>query len=481
MAIETTEFANVDISVSPSGVSSGNFGILGFLTNEEGVITPAERSRAYKGLNSVGEDWDITTEVYKAATAFYGQTPTPTDFKVLMCYENAQPAILLGGGSDTVQELIAVTNGSLTISFDGSEEVLTAIDLSTGTDYDSIAAILNAAVVGGNITHNGLQFVATSNTSGAGSAVSFGTEDLATPLGLSQHLGKISDGLDPETPVGALAAALEKGIYWVGQEHHKKYRDVMTGPVGTTSLEIGQWCEAAKRINMNDTNNLATLSAAIDTDIGSVLKSASLRFSLTNFSKDQSLYPGASVFGRAASVNFDGIDTTITLNLKQCPGITAEDLSPGEFAALTDKHVSAVVKIGSGTGDSVNAYTNSRMASGSWLDTTHGLMWLENRIEVDLFNLLYIEPTKIPYTQEGLNLAEARLYKSLTSAVRNGLAAPGYLPDGTYCPEGFIINKVPLGDVPPSDKGDRVYRGLSFQMVGAGALHNLVVNGTFSE
>lgn len=477
MAIETTEFANVDISVSPTGVSSGNFGILGFLTNEEGVITPAERARSYKGLTSVGEDWAASTEVYKAATAFYGQTPTPTDFTVLMCYETAQPAILLGGGSDTAQELIAINNGSLTISFDDSQEVLTGIDLSTATDYTSIATILDTAVTGGTITHNGLQFVATSNSSGVNSKVSFGTESLADSLGFSQHLGKISDGLDPETPVDALAVCLSRGISWVGQEHHKKYRDVASGPTGTTSLEIGQWCEAAKRINMNDTNNLATLSAAIDTDVGSVLKSAALRFSLTTFSKNQSLYPGASVFGRAASVNFEGIDTTITMNLKQCPGITSEDLTPGEFAVLMDKNVSAVVQIG----DDVNAYTNSRMASGSWLDTTHGLMWLENRVETDLFNLLFVEPTKIPYTEEGLNVAEARLYKSLTAAVRNGLSGPGYLPDGTYCPEGFIIDKVALANVPASDKGNRVYRGLSFRMVGAGALHGLVVNGTFSE
>ena len=34
MAIEITEFANVTISVSPTGVAGGNFGILGFLTTD---------------------------------------------------------------------------------------------------------------------------------------------------------------------------------------------------------------------------------------------------------------------------------------------------------------------------------------------------------------------------------------------------------------------------------------------------------------
>ncbi len=94
MAIEITEFANVSIAVSPTGVAAGNFGILGFLTNEEGVINASERGRAYTSLTSVGGDWATDSEVYKAATAFYSQTPTPKDFTVLVNLRTAQAAQL---------------------------------------------------------------------------------------------------------------------------------------------------------------------------------------------------------------------------------------------------------------------------------------------------------------------------------------------------------------------------------------------------
>ena len=94
MAIEITEFANVTISVSPTGVAGGNFGILGFLTTDADVnensiypIGSAERSRAYTGIAGVLSDWDAITEVAKAATAFYAATPTPTDFVVHTCFE----------------------------------------------------------------------------------------------------------------------------------------------------------------------------------------------------------------------------------------------------------------------------------------------------------------------------------------------------------------------------------------------------------
>ena len=111
MAIEITEFANVSITVSPSGVAGGNFGILGFLTNEEGVIGTAERSRAYTSLAGVLSDWAGDSEVALAATAFYAATPTPTDFVVHICFETDQAAVLTGGGHDTYEELVSIDAG----------------------------------------------------------------------------------------------------------------------------------------------------------------------------------------------------------------------------------------------------------------------------------------------------------------------------------------------------------------------------------
>ena len=483
MTIEITEFANVSISVSPTGVAGGNFGILGFLTNEEGVIGTAERARAYTSLASVGDDWATSTEVYKAATAFYAQTPTPTDFVVQMCFETAQEAVLTGGASDTLVELVAGITGSgvLTITVDGTPVTLTTLDFSGAADLDAVAAIVETAVaavvVGSTCTYNGLQFELKGATTGATGSITFATGDAAVALGFAQHQGAISAGLDAETPVEALGVALSQGIETVGLVTHKKYRDVSAQGAGENTEDIADWAEAAKRIFCNTSNNLAMLSSVITTDIASVLKAKTLRYSLTTFAKNPDQYPSASVFGRAASVNFSSIGSTITLNLKQMPTISAEDLTPGEFAVLQSKFASAVVQIGK----TVNAYTNSRMASGTWLDTTHGLMWLENRCEVDLFNLLYQTNTKIPYTQTGINMCVQVLEKSLEAAVRNGLAGPGFLSDGSFLPKGYIVESVSLADTPSSDKSNRLYAGLSFKMVGAGAMHEVEVAGQFTE
>jgi|TARA_R110000744_G_scaffold215804_3_gene334599 hypothetical protein len=490
MAIEITEFAQVSISVSPTGVAAGNFGILGFLTDEADVISPAERARSYTSLASVGADWATSSEVYLAATAFYSQTPSPKDFTVIVNFRTAQDAKLIGGGSDTPAELIvnvAGAAGDLVITTNTGTVTVSALDLSgvAATYADMAAAIqalLQAEVSPGSTmtcVHNGYQFVIGTGVVGAASTISAAAESAAAlALGLTQASAKTSAGIDlGETAVQALAVAETMGIDYVGLVTSKSYRDAAyVDATGNSAVDIAGQAEASKKIFCNTTNDLTTLAVG-NTNVASKLKALTYRYSLTTFSKNVSSYPSAAVFGRAASVNFSSIGSTITLNLKQIAGVSAEDLTPAEFAALTSYYASAVVQIGG----SANAYTSSRMASGSWLDTVHGLLWLENRCETDMFNLLYVTSTKIPYTQAGINTTVAVLERSLQAAVRNGLAGPGFLPDGTYLPEGYVVESVALADVPVSDKGNRLYNGLSFKMVGAGALHEVEVAGQFSE
>ena len=501
MAIEITEFANVSISVSPTGVAGGNFGILGFLTTDADEaltgkgITSAERARAYTSLASVGGDWSTLSEVYKAANAFYAQTPTPTDFVAMVNFRTAQESVLLGGGSETPAELVAnsanwstdeVGGELLTLTLDGTAVSVDASGISAASpvDHDSIATILsalvNGVVAGATVTHNGYQFVIEGATAGASAGLITAADDTpaARALGLTQASARTIAGIDAETATESLTGVVNTGTEFIGLVTHKLFRDAaFADDSGDSAVDIAVWAEGNKRIYCNTTNDLTTLTNGSTSCVAAKLQSRTLRFSLTTFSRDVNAYPSASVFGRAASVNFSAIGSTITLNLKQMPTIAAENLSPAEFGALRSYNASAVVKIGK----TVNAYTDSRMASGSWLDTTHGLLWLENRCEVDMFNLLYVNNTKVGYTQVGVNTTVATLERSLRGAVRNGLCAPGFLPDGTYLPEGFVVTYVPLADVPSSDKGNRTYRGLSFKMVGAGALHEVEVSGEFSE
>ena len=508
MAIETTVFANSSISISPTGISSGNFGILGFLTKEQGVLGTAERFRKYTTLDAVNSDWGTSTEVSKAATAFYGQTPKPTNFVAVACFEEAQPATLTGGGHSLISELNALSDGALTITSDIGTVTVTGMDFGVADTLYSVAAYLEGALNSGtitvineetgleneveleleifNVTYTGTSFEIKNVATGTDSTLSFATgievggKNAAEMLGLEQHQGKLSDGIAAETPLQALSVAKAKGLKVTAIDHHKDYRDQTTELAGLSTTDIATWAEANKIIYPHTSNNLSCLSSFITTDTISAMKALTLQYTMSIFSKSKAQYPGSAVFGRAASVNFAAIGSTITLNLKGIAGVTAEDLDSAEFDALQAKNGNAVVVIGDT--NSVNAFTSSVMSNGSWLDTTHGLMWQDNRIEVDMFNLLFQSATKVPFDQSGINTTAGQLERSLQAGVRNGLIANGgYLADGTYLPDGYVVYSVDLAGVASSEKGSRIYSGLSFEAVGAGAMHGVNISGSFTE
>jgi len=321
MAIEITEFADVSISVSPVGVQGGNFGILGFLTLSSdaatNAISPAERGRAYTSLASVAGDWEASSEVMKAATAFYSQTPTPTDFVVLMNYDTAQPAQLIGGGHDLLTEMAAISSGTLDITIDGVLYEITGIDLSPGSTLELVASILETEIVlagatGVTVVYGAYGFIVTSSTLGETSTISFASGTVAESTGLASYQAAVSDGVDVESAVDSLAAVAVQGIDYTALVTHKIMRDVLVGSATeSTTLEISSTCNGYKKIFMNTTNSLSVLSSVSETDVAFLLKTASSRFTLTTFSKNYNLYPSASVFGRAASVNFSAIGTQL--------------------------------------------------------------------------------------------------------------------------------------------------------------------------
>ena len=256
---------------------------------------------------------------------------------------------------------------------------------------------------------------------------------------------------------------------WYGIDLHKKWRDT------PQVVQTADYAEANKLVFFNTTNNLLTLNSTVTDDIASQLKAKTLMRTLTHFSSHVEEYPSSAVAGRAFIVNFEGVNTTITLFLKRLPTITVEPLTPNQNEILKSKNVNALVDIGGN-----NVYSDSRMADGTWFDIVHGTDWLTARIEYDVFARLYTAK-KIPYTDSGISMIMQAAEQGLRQAVTNGLVAPGNDQEGNYLPLGYVMNYIPVSQVAPSDKQARIYRGLSFKAVGAGALHGVEIDGTFSE
>ncbi|EBC2494115.1 DUF3383 family protein, partial [Salmonella enterica subsp. enterica serovar Newport] len=111
-----------------------------------------------------------------------------------------------------------------------------------------------------------------------------------------------------------------------------------------------------------------------------------------------SKYAALSAFGRAFTVNFNGSNTTITLKFKQEPGITYETLTTDQAAVLDAKNCNVFVYYQNDTA----ILQQGVMSSGDFFDERHGLDWLQNYVQTNLYNLLYTSTTKVPQTDAGV-------------------------------------------------------------------------------
>lgn len=491
MTIPVSSVVSVSIDVGAVFPSRAGFGTLNIVTKESGVIGIAERIRFYSDLDGVTADWGSTTEVVAAATAYFAQQPKPTSLAVSVRFETAQSAELRGGGSSetTVATWEAITDGSFTISIDGVEEDITAIDFTGDTTLDLVAATIEAkiqAVAAGGYTlatctHDGTRFFITSGTTGSTSTISFLTTtspasgtDIVSMLDMASGNATKSDGVDAEDITTSLDSIQKKSSDWYGLAFTKEVRDLVVINSEDAVEAAADWCEARVKVFVNTANSIDVLDPVTTTDIASVLEAKSLRRTMTTYSSHFDQYPSCSIIGRAFTVNFSQPDATITLKFKSMPTITYEDLTTNEKTVLDAKSANALIDVGGNY-----MFSESYMANGSFLDELHGLDWLTDAIQTNIFGYLLTRTTKVPYTDKGVAALEQQLINALDEGVRNGLIAPGETIDGEFLPLGYKTVTTAVADVDQSAKEGRNYAGLSFTLIGAGAIHSGQVNGTF--
>lgn len=217
----------------------------------------------------------------------------------------------------------------------------------------------------------------------------------------------------------------------------------------------------------------ALVSTATD-DIAAKLKAANYSRTFVQYSTS-SKHASASLFGRAFTVDFTGNNTAITLKFKQEPGITYETLTTSQAAALDSKNCNVYVYYANDTA----IIQQGVMANGDFFDERHGLDWLQDYIQTNLFNLLYTSTTKIPQTEAGITRLIANVEQSLEQAANNGLVAPGVwnggdlgqLSTGDTLTKGYYVYATPLSQQSQADREKRKSPIIQCAIKLAGAIH----------
>ncbi|MGQ5288452.1 DUF3383 family protein [Pectobacterium actinidiae] len=231
---------------------------------------------------------------------------------------------------------------------------------------------------------------------------------------------------------------------------------------------------SVSRVFAVTTDAAATLSATSTTDLASKLKSAGYGRTFIQYSST-SKYAALSAFGRAFTVNFNGSNTAITLKFKQEPGITYETLQINQAAAVDVKNCNVYVYYANDTA----ILQQGVMANGDFFDERHGLDWLQNYVQTNLYNVLYTSTTKVPQTDAGVTRLLANVEQSMDQGVTNGLIAPGVwnggpigqLASGDTLTKGYYVYAQPISAQAQADREARKAPVIQVACKLAGAVH----------
>ena len=228
------------------------------------------------------------------------------------------------------------------------------------------------------------------------------------------------------------------------------------------------------RILAVTTDDVNVLVAGNTDNIGYKLKAAGYGRTFWQYSSS-SKYAAISAFGRAFTVNFTGNNTTITLKFKTEPGVTYETLTTTQAAAIDSINGNVYVYYANDTA----IIQQGVMANGDFFDERHGLDWLQNYVQTNLYNLLYTSATKIPQTDAGVTRLMTNVEASLDQAVNNGLVATGVwnggpigqIESGDTLTKGYYVYADSVDNQAQSDREARKSPVIQAALKLAGAIH----------
>ncbi|MEZ0837289.1 DUF3383 family protein, partial [Klebsiella pneumoniae] len=228
------------------------------------------------------------------------------------------------------------------------------------------------------------------------------------------------------------------------------------------------------RILAVTTDDANVLVSGNTDNIGYKLKAAGYSRTFWQYSTS-SKYAAISAFGRAFTVNFTGNNTTITLKFKTEPGVTYETLTTAQAAAIDAINGNVYVYYANDTA----IIQQGVMANGDFFDERHGLDWLQNYVQTNLYNLLYTSTTKIPQTDAGVTRLMTNVEASLDQAVNNGLIAPGVwnggpigqIESGDTLTKGYYVYADAVANQAQSDREARKSPVIQAAIKMAGAIH----------
>lgn len=493
----------ITATLLPEGLLAArdNMNVVCIMTSQQdGPLSTANRYELYSDLASVAAAFGTQSDMYAYAVALFGTTPNPINAGGVLvagywrgASENvaASAAVLTGVQLvevTVVDQLQAISDGTLDIDVDGTTVNVTALDLRGITSLADVATLLDnevSGITGATVTvSDDNRIVITSDTTGVLSLITVASDPgtgtfVGTLLGLAASTGAVAvQGADAsvltaETQIEAVTALKAlvnfKGITIIDEDTDAN-RKLMAAWAQANSVLVYEVFSGATYLTLDaDTNACWYIKLASDTNYRMLYSAANNR------------KMAASYMARAHVVNFNAERSAMTMQLKTL-SVAAEDYTQSEITAAKNVGLDIYTTIKT---------TPVVMTSGTngFVDNQYNLMAYIDAVQTDMYNLLKATATKIPQTQRGVNQMLDQAEKTTRGFVRAGVFAPGAWSSPDYFGDydtfvrhiadtGFYWIAGELADQPQADRAARKSPVLQNAVKNAGAIHSadIIIN-----
>jgi hypothetical protein len=219
--------------------------------------------------------------------------------------------------------------------------------------------------------------------------------------------------------------------------------------------EVALWTESRAKIFVGQSDDLAGLVAFTAWNAAGYNRSAGI------YHATDGEYLDAAWSSSGGGLNLDAEDGVGIWAYRALEGVPFDPVTGAEATSIYAVDANLY-----GRNKGVSFTSKGTMASGRFMDVTTTVDWLTARIEEAAIALFVGTPTKVPYTNAGINTVVAALQDVLNAGVTYGHFSPDIPP---------VIKAPDVRDVSEQDKIDRVLT-LQAEAVFAGAVQKVIFN-----
>ena len=385
--------------------------------------------------------------------------------------------------AEAIQAFQAVANGDLTIEIDGQDYVASKLNFSAISQVDDIVTILENIGLDVDIeVVNTNQIKFTSRNQGTNSGVVL--KDTPEGTGSDLYVPTLLNGADVTTVAGTNASGTTLSEAIAQAEEIGYFGGILTTQIcdNDTIIANATYINGKDHIYYEATNslkNIGTLGAEIQ---GATLTKTRL-LAYTSKGATGAKQAIATYATVAQSVNYNGNNTVLTMNLKELAGIAPDTNLTQTYYNLAKQY--GVDIYGSTEGLScIYSFDN-----GDYTDEATTDLWFKKALEVRGFNYLRQTNSKIPQTESGMVGLKSAYEQACIQGVRNGSFAGGEwngaIPFGN--PEdfkrnirevGYYIYSLPIAQQAQAEREDRIAPVIQIACKRSGAIHSsdVIVN-----